>query len=64
MLGADHSFGEIALLRDVPRTATATAATDVDLIAVSRDAFLASVTGHPRSFGAATDVADTWLRSS
>ena len=64
VLGADHSFGEIALLRDVPRTATATAATEVDLIAVSRDEFLVSVTGHPRSFGTASDVADTWLRSS
>lgn len=63
VLGADHSFGEIALLRDVPRTATATAASDVELIAVSRDEFLASVTGHPRSFGTASDVADTWLRS-
>jgi MFS family permease len=64
MLGADHSFGEIALLRDVPRTATATAVTAVELIAVSRDEFLTSVTGHPRSFGTASDVADTWLRSS
>jgi MFS family permease len=63
VLGADHSFGEIALLRDVPRTATATAASDVELIAVSRDEFLASVTGHPRSFVTASDVADTWLRS-
>jgi hypothetical protein len=61
VLGPGSSFGEIALLRDVPRTATATAVDDVTLIAVSRDEFLTTVTGHPRSFGAASAAADTWL---
>ena len=61
VLGAGSSFGEIALLRDVPRTATATAVDDVDLLSVDRDEFLTAVTGHPRSFGTATSVADTWL---
>lgn len=46
---------------DVPRTATATAATDVELLAVSRDEFLTSVTGHARSFGTATGMADRRL---
>jgi hypothetical protein len=49
-------FGEIALLRDVPRTATVRAVSPLRLYAIERDEFIGAVTGHPPSREAAEHV--------
>jgi MFS family permease len=54
-------FGEIALLREVPRTATVTACTDCVIYEIGREAFLTSITGQRRSVGAAQSVANVRL---
>jgi MFS family permease len=66
VLGPGEGFGEIALLRDVPRTATVTARTDLVLQAITREDFLAAVTGHGDAAAEAEAVATarlTQLRS-
>ena len=47
--GRGDGVGEIALLRDVPRTATVTSDAVSVMLMVSRPAFLEAVTGHPRA---------------
>lgn len=55
-LGPGDAFGEIALLRDVPRTATVRAVGEVELAGIDRERFLAAVTGDRRSRVAADTV--------
>jgi hypothetical protein len=60
-LGAGDSFGEIALLRDTPRTASVTALEPTQLLALDRAPFLAAVTGLRASRTIASRVVDERL---
>ena len=54
-------FGEIALLRNVPRTATVTATSDTQLLGIGRTEFLAAVTGQAVVSATAGRIVDTYL---
>lgn len=60
-LGEGGYFGEIALVQDIPRTATVRASSDLSLLALDRDEFIAAVTGHAPSREAADAVISSRL---
>jgi Cyclic nucleotide-binding domain len=62
-MGPGDSFGEIALLRRIPRTATVTALSRVETRVLAREEFLAAVTGSPESAGSAEEVVATRLQA-
>src|SRR6516165_10241441 len=60
---AGDSFGEIALLRQIPRTATVIAMSRLQARILTREEFLAAVTGNAASAEGADEVASTRLRA-
>ena len=60
-LGPGEFFGEIALIREIPRTATVTTVGPVRALVIEREQFLASVGTHPRSVIAAEAIAEDRL---
>ena len=60
-MGAGGWFGEIALIRDVPRTATVRAIEPTELLAIRREPFLEALTGQARSRALASDVIEERL---
>ena len=56
IVGHGDGFGEIALIRDVPRQATVTAVSDALLYSLEKESFLETVTGHVPALSAARTV--------
>jgi MFS family permease len=64
VLSAGECFGEIALLRDVPRTTTVQARTPLTLYALDRRHFVPTVSGYSASAAEAEVVVETRLAAS
>jgi len=59
-LGPGDYFGEIALLRHIPRTATVTAEEPARLLVLRGDDFLAAVTGEVEGSSVAAEIASRY----
>jgi len=57
-LARGDGFGELALMRDVPRAATVRARTDVSLLSLERAAFLAAIAGPDAQLGDGIESSD------
>jgi CRP-like cAMP-binding protein len=57
-------FGEIALMYDVPRTATVTARTDLHLFSLDRETFLVTLLGNANVHDSAHELAQIRLQES
>ncbi len=57
-LGRGEGFGEIALIHEVPRTATVRACTDVVLYTLDRESFTIALTGHEPTASMARAIVD------
>jgi MFS family permease len=64
MLGRGDGFGEIALMYDVPRTATVNARTDVELYALDRETFLLTLMGNAHAHDSAHELARSRLEAT
>jgi CRP-like cAMP-binding protein len=62
-MGAGESFGEIALLRRVPRTATVIAMSRLQARTLTREEFLGAVTGNTTSAEGADEVISARLQA-
>lgn len=60
---AGMSFGEVAVLHDIPRLATVTALDDVRVLCIGRDAFLEAIGVSPTGRSRAHAIADRYLRA-
>jgi len=63
LTGTGNGVGEIALLRDVPRTATVTSVSDVVVLELGRAPFLAAVTGYAAVTAQADLLVETMLEA-
>ena len=63
-LAPGDGFGEIALLRDSPRTATVTALTPMETLVIAQRDFVAFVAGHSASAVSLAELADSRTESN